>query len=62
MQKHPTPYEIRIAIIDAIAAHNKAAYADFQDGEISINEYLHRLFPFQAHDVIREAITAAYGE
>lgn len=62
MQKHPTPLEIRLAIVDAIVAHNEAARADFYDGKISSPAYLHRLFPVGAHDVIRDAITAAYGE
>lgn len=59
MQKHPTPLDIRLAIVDAIVAHNEAARADFYDGKISSPAYLHRLFPVGAHDVIRDAIAAA---
>ena len=59
MQKHPTPLDIRLAIVDAIVAHNEAARADFHDDKISVPEYLHRLFPVGAHDVIRDAIAAA---
>lgn len=59
MQKHPTLLDIRLAIVDAIVAHNEAARADFYDGKISSPAYLHRLFPVGAHYVIRDAIAAA---
>ena len=59
MQKHPTPLDIRIAIVDAIGAHNEQARADMDAGLINNVTYLHRLFPVGAHDVIRDAIAAA---
>jgi len=60
MQNKPTPLEIRCAIVDAIVAHNEAARTDMEMGRISEIAYLHRLFPVGAHEVIRDAITAAY--
>jgi len=59
MTRHPTPLEIRIAISNAIFDHQDKVFKDHKDGRLTREQYQAALFPIEALNIIREAVSSA---
>jgi cation transport regulator ChaB len=63
--KHPSPRDIRYAIMDAIFDYHEKQHQRHEAGQIDDLTYARRLFPIHAREIINGAIIKAcdeYGE
>ena len=60
--KHPTPFDIRCAINDAIFAYHEEQHRKLEAGSIDRIQWARNLFPVGARALIADAITKACEE